>query len=122
MKNPGRRQANPGFLDTAEPTRNSTSTIRFSGTDNPRYLRALRALVNGPVTRKELDLIAGCSNAPDLVIGLRKLGLSKTDLCSDTLNGVDRDGRRISYGVYSLSPKARRAIRAWLRNAREAAA
>ena len=49
--------------------------IRFAGTNNLRYLRTLHAAMIRPLPRKELDLIAGCSNGPDLVLRLRGKGL-----------------------------------------------
>ncbi len=46
---------------------NSTHPAHFVGTDNPRQLRAITVLMRRPVPREDLDGIAGCSNAPDLV-------------------------------------------------------
>ena len=40
-----------------------------------REKKALNALNNNPVMRENLDTIAGCSNSPELVAGLRRKGL-----------------------------------------------
>ena len=52
----------------------------FTGTDNPRHLRALTALLRRPVSREQLDSIAGCSNGPALISDLRDRGLGNDHL------------------------------------------
>ncbi len=115
MKNPDRRQANPDLFDTAETVPNSTTPVKFSGTDNPRYLRAIHALLVRPVPREELDRVAGCSNGPALIAELRDLGLSKEGLPCTMVPDRDSDGEAIRRGVYFLSDAGRRAVDAWLR-------
>jgi hypothetical protein len=73
----------------------------------PRQRRVLMALLSGPCRREDLDRLAGASNSPDVVRQLRvRWGL---DLPCDLLRGLDRDGRRVVYGVYGLSSADRAA-------------
>lgn len=74
---------------------------------SPRYGRALAALLAGPVSREQLDAVAGASNGPALVAQLRQAGLS---LPCTRIQATDRDGRRCRLGVYSLSPTDRRKL------------
>lgn len=83
----------------------------FAGTDNPRHLRALRALLDGPLLREELDDIAGCSNGPDLIDQLRCRGL---EIPCQRLNCTDRDGKPCRPGKYSLSANDRFLVDKWL--------
>ena len=80
MKKSDCRQAKPDLFETAETVCNFTALVRFNGTDNPRYLRAIHALLVRPVPREQLDRVAGCSNGPALVAALRDLGLGKDGL------------------------------------------
>ena len=89
-------------------------TPKFTGTDNPRHLRVLAALLRGPRPREALDAIAGCSNTPDLIADLRERELGKEHLPCERIEAVDRDGKVCRPGVYSLTEKGRRMIRAWL--------
>ena len=83
----------------------------FSGTDNPRHLRAIAALRARPVTREELDRRAGCSNGPELVAELRRRGL---DCPCERVPAWDRDGHEVRRGVYHLTPRDRSLINSWL--------
>lgn len=85
---------------------------KFSGTDNPRDLRAISALMIRPRRREELDRIVGASNSPDLVFRLREQGLA---IPCERVPAIDRDGTQVKPGVYSLTNEDRRAINAWLR-------
>jgi hypothetical protein len=85
-------------------------TARFTGTDNPRQLRALAALERRPMPRESLDREAGCSNAPELVAELRRSGL---DVPCERISFIDRDGYKCRPGVYSLTASDRRKIRDW---------
>lgn len=76
-------------------------------TTNPRHLRALSALMRGPLTRTMLDEISGASNSPDMIQDLRRRGL---DLPCTRVDAFDRDGRPCKPGVYHLSPSDRRRI------------
>lgn len=114
-KKSGRRQAEPDLFETAVPAAHSTTPVRFAGTENPRYLRALHALLLRPVPREHLDRVAGCSNGPDLIANLRDLGLGLTGLPCSMIDDHDQDGRKIKRGIYHLAEAGRRAIHAWLR-------
>lgn len=96
--------------------RAKTSTVegarKFAGTTNLRQLRVIHALMIRPRKREEIDTIAGASNGPDLMIRLRGRGLH---VKCEMIPGIDRDGRRIKFGVYVLDRADRRAINAWLR-------
>jgi hypothetical protein len=85
--------------DTEEST--ATSPVRkFSGTSNQRHLRALEALLRGPVARESLDRVAGASNGPELVAELRRRGL---DVPCHRVPCLDRDGFVVRPGVYALT-------------------
>jgi hypothetical protein len=85
---------------------------KFTGTDNPRHLRALVALLLRPRSREELDRVAGCSNGPELVAELRRRGLELP--CART-PCIDRDGFEVKRGIYSATEDDKRAVRAWMR-------
>lgn len=83
---------------------------KFKGTDNPRKLRVIHALMARPRCREDIDHIAGCSNGPDLIAALRGLGLK---VPCERIRFLDRDGYECRPGVYSLTSKDRRLIWAW---------
>ncbi len=115
MKKADRIHSKPDLFETAEPAVKSNSSVKFNGTDNPRYLRVIHALRVRPISREQLDRIAGCSNGPALVAKLRDLGLGKVGLPCTKVPDHDRDGFPIRRGVYFLSDVGRRAIYTWLR-------
>jgi hypothetical protein len=43
------------------------TAAHFTGTQNPRQLRAIAALERRPMPRESLDREAGCSNSPEMV-------------------------------------------------------
>ena len=86
----------------------------FTGTDNPRHLRALAALLRHPVPREQIDAIAGCSNGPELIAELRRRGLGKDHLPCERIKFIDRDGNACHPGVYHLTEKGRRMLHAWM--------
>lgn len=98
-------------FESAPDKANYTSN-KFSGTDNPRHLRAIHALMTRPQRRKHLDMIAGCSNTPELIAELRRRGL---DVPCERVPDLDRDGRPIKRGVYFLLSSDRRKLSAWMR-------
>ena len=60
-------------MKTPEPSKENPSAPNkreFTGTDNPRHLRAIAALLRRPLPRENLDTVAGCSNGPELVAEL----------------------------------------------------
>ena len=82
------------------------------GDTHPREARLIRALLQGPLMREEVDRIAGVSNGPDLVMNVRNsIGL-KIDC--ERLSFIDRDGRRCRPGRYSLEPQSRETAMRWL--------
>lgn len=89
---------------------------RFTGTENPRHLRAIQALRTSPMPREHLDRVVGCSNAPELVAELRRRSL---DLPCERVADFDRDGESIQRGVYYLTEADRRKITRWLANRRK---
>jgi hypothetical protein len=115
MKKSDRLQAKSDLFENAEISSNFTTPVTFSGTDNPRYLRAIHALLENSISREQLDRIAGCSNGPALIARIRDLGLGKDGLPCTIVHDCDRDGKATSYGVYALSSYGRRAVNAWLR-------
>ena len=90
------------------------SARKFLGTENPRHLRALAVLMRRPVSRENLDAIAGCSNGPELVAELRRRGLEGELLC-ERIAFIDRDGRPCRPGTYFLTAKGRRLVLNWLK-------
>lgn len=101
MKTPQLPKGNQSALDTR----------KFTGTDNPRHLRVIQAVMTRPITREHLDQIAGCSNGPELVAELRRRGLEMP--CARTKK-KDRDLFDCWPGVYHFTPKDRRRVLAWL--------
>jgi len=83
----------------------------FTGTDSPRHLRALAALLRRPMPREALDSAAGASNGPELVAELRRRGL---EVPCERISFVDRDGRKCRPGVYTLTEGDRRRLFRWL--------
>jgi hypothetical protein len=76
----------------------------------PREKRALNALMNGAVMRENLDSIAGCSNSPELVAGLRRRGLV---VPCERVERFDKDGNACYPGQYSLTPDDRGLVLDW---------
>lgn len=101
-------------MKTPEPSKENPSAPskrKFTGTDNPRHLRALAALLRRPVSRKELDSVAGATNSPELVAELRRRGL---DAPCERIEFIDCDGNTCRPGVYSLTTTDRRALQSWM--------
>lgn len=92
-------------------TKNKSDLNCFTGTDNPRELRAIHALMKRPITREHLDQVAGCSNSPDLISALRRKGLKVP--CTRTKK-KDRDLFVTFPGVYYFTPTDRRRVLVWI--------
>ena len=88
----------------------SIKPARFQGTDNPRHLRAIAALLRRPMPRESLDDASGASNGPDLVAELRRRGL---EVPCERIRFIDRDGYPCRPGVYSFTASDRRKFYAW---------
>lgn len=106
MKTPDLPEGKPSAPEQA----NSTIS-KFAGTDNPRHLRAIHALLTRPMPREHLDRAAGCSNAPELVAELRRRGL---ELPCERVPDTDRDGRPVKRGVYHLITSDRKKVIRWM--------
>jgi hypothetical protein len=88
------------------------SRAKFTGTCNPRHLRAIAALLASPQPREALDNRVGCSNSPELVAELRRRGLEVP--CQRT-PCIDRDGFPVKRGIYFLTASDKHKIRRWQR-------
>ena len=89
--------AQGGPTTTDSTSDNSThKRLRLSA----RQRRALVALLERPRSREEIDKIAGVSNGPDLIAQLRSRGLK---VHCESVEHIDRDGKRGRHGVYHLS-------------------
>lgn len=96
------------------------SEPRITVEDNPRAWHALTALRSGPKRREEIDRVAGVSNGPDLISDLRRdYGLS---LPCALVDHIDRYGKKVKKGVYSLADGDRSKVERLLRVGREAPA
>lgn len=101
-------------MKTPDPTKAESSapnSAKFTGTDNPRHLRAIDALLRRPIPREALDRVAGASNSPELVAELRRRGL---EIPCERISFTDRDGKECRPGVYSLTKADRRKIYQWM--------
>ena len=106
-KRPTPQKAESSALDRVD----ITVPARFTGTDNPRHLRTIQALMTRPITREHLDQIAGCSNGPELIAELRRRGLNVP--CTRTKK-KDRDLFDCWPGVYHFTQADRRRVLSWL--------
>lgn len=88
------------------------SRRKFQGTNNPRQLRALQALLVSPQPREAIDERAGCSNGPELISNLRDKGL---EIPCDKVPCIDRDGVEVKRGIYHLTLRDRLRVLVWLR-------
>ena len=116
MKKPGTVSSIELFDDIAIDSRDNHYTENpakeFSGTDNPRHLRVIPALMVRGRKREEIDGIAGASNGPELIAELRRRGL---DAPCRRVPARDRDGFPIRVGVYYFTYADRRKVRSRLR-------
>lgn len=106
-------------MKTPEPSKENPSapdTRKFTGTDNPRHLRVIPALMTRPRRREDIDDIAGCSNGPDLIAALRAMGL---EVPCNRVKFLDRDGNTCRPGIYSFTERDRRQVWAWLARVRK---
>ena len=73
-------------------------------------------MLRRPISRQELDSVAGCANGPALVSDLRDRGLT---IDCDRIHFIDRDGKDCRPGVYHLSESDRRKIHQCQANVRQ---
>lgn len=100
-------------MKTPDPTKaesSAPSKREFTGTDNPRHLRAIHALLVSPQPREAIDNRAGCSNGPELVAELRRRGL---EIPCERTPCIDRDGQEVKRGIYYLTDGDKRRVRKW---------
>jgi len=89
---------------------------------NPRLVRLVRALLLGPLWREDADRAAGCSNSPDLILHIRRLGPGRENLVCIREKVMDRDGV-VSYpGRYHLSLLGQALLTTWLNSQKMGAA
>lgn len=111
-KRPARGANSKPAGNTEKAERGNSKRRGFAGTENPRHLRILAALLTRARPREELDRIAGASNGPHHVMELRGRGLEIP--CART-PCYDRDGHEVKRGIYWATERDRRRIRAWQR-------
>ena len=99
-----------GAFQNHKQQRDSVKPARFTGTDNPRHLRAIAALLRRPMPRESLDHESGASNSPELVAELRRRGL---EVPCERIRFIDRDGYPCRPGVYSFTASDRRKFYTW---------
>lgn len=97
--------------DTTKAVPSAPNRLEFTGTDNPRHLRVIQALLTRPLPREQLDSLSGASNGPELVAELRRRGLELP--CSRTKK-KDRDLFDCWPGVYHFTHRDRRNVYRWL--------
>ena len=106
-----------GFQKTKHSRREEFNRVaRFLGTDNPRHLRVIQALLTRPLPREHLDSVAGASNGPELVAELRRRGL---DVPCTRTKKKDRDLFDCWPGVYHFTQQDRRRVYRWLAKQRK---
>ena len=96
--------------DTTKAVSSAPNRPKFTGTDNPRHLRAIAALLRRPMPRESLDKESGASNGPELIAELRRRGLA---VPCERIRFIDRDGLVCRPGVYSFTGADRRKLYDW---------
>jgi len=91
----------------------------FTGAICAAALRVLNRLLQGPLTREEVDAIAGWSNGPELMRSLKNRGLVWVCERIQTLNRYGRVTRR---GLYHITDVGRAQVRRWMLERAQAAA
>lgn len=85
----------------------ASTLVLLASLGSPRIERTLRVLHAGAVTRMELDDKVGALNSPDLIMRLRRSGLS---IPCERVVVVDRDGKTCRTGQYRLTNDDRAAV------------
>ena len=98
-------------IEKSSPKEAAQIAPKFTGTDNPRHLRAIHALMQRARFRNDLQTITGASNTPELVAELRRRGLETP--CKK-VPVLDRDGVITRPGIYSFNAPDRRKVNSWL--------
>jgi hypothetical protein len=99
--------------NTKQTSLNFTTAKRFIGTNSPKRIRALIALVYRDwVSREDLDRLIGASNSPDSIMNLRRNhGL---EIIMREVKAINRDGRPCWFGEYNLKHEDKVMVREWL--------
>ena len=92
---------------------------RLTGAISAAALRVLNRLMQGPLTREQVDAIAGWSNGPELMRSLKNRGL--VWVC-ERVQTVNRDGRVTRRGLYHITDVGRAQVRRWMFERAQAAA
>ncbi|MDO9011203.1 MAG: hypothetical protein Q7U78_05275 [Gallionella sp.] len=97
-------------IENPIPKLKAKAASKFTGTDNPRHLRAIHALMQRARFKNDLQSITGASNTPELVAELRRRGLETP---CERVPFLDRDGLVTHPGIYSFNAHDRRKIATW---------
>ena len=92
---------------------------RFTGAVCNAALRVLNKLLQGPLTREQVDAISGWSNGPELIRLLKNRGLVVE---CDRIPVTNKDGHQTRRGLYYLTAAGRVQVRRWLFERAQAAA
>jgi hypothetical protein len=106
------KSAHPQRGKSSASGQNSKSSAKFAGTNNPRHLRVIQAAWVRPISREEVDRVAGCANGPDLIAELRRCGL---EFPCERSKMIDRDLFACYPGAYHFTQQDRRKIVEWKR-------
>lgn len=98
-------------IEKSSPKEAAQIAPKFTGTDNPRHLRAIHALMQRARFKNDLQTITGASNTPELVAELRRRGLETP---CEKVPVLDRDGVVTRPGIYSFNAPDRRKVNSWL--------
>lgn len=102
-----KRDDAPGQGGEVEPT-NCIQQANFTPL-NPREERLLSILMDGgQVSRHDLDRLIGAENTPDVVMRIRRR--LHLDIDMEKKPFVDRDGKTVRIGFYSLSERDREML------------
>lgn len=92
---------------------------RFTGAVCDAALRILNKLLQGPLTREQVDAISGWSNGPELMRLLKNRGLVWQ---CERVTVTNKDGHQTRRGLYYLTAAGRVQVRRWLFERAQAAA
>ncbi len=92
------------------PAQTASEGARTAQSYTSRELRLLSTLMDrGPTSRHDLDRLIGAENTPDVVMRMRRrYGL---DIDMQKRPFVDRDGKSVRIGYYSLSDRDLEKVR-----------
>lgn len=81
---------------------------------NARMIRLVWALLHGPLWREVADRVGKCSNSPDEIAKIRRLGPGAEHLVCTRYTVIDSDGKPCRPGRYSLTPTGHAMLAEWL--------